>query len=197
MKAKFIKWHKSLIKKTQKYLNINEYESLWISWVKGLIVGILLMGLLSGCSNTEQLTFTEMINVSQEAVLDEVPGSAFYVATAFPGVRAISGVYRGNDEWPSVSVKVTEHGKTIVKKQSEPWMECVVIELPLKMTLEEAEAKLADSKYAGTWSQVSVRSPLGPIEYPALYIFTVDNIGWIAVNTITGKVFQLEGISNK
>ena len=59
------------------------------------------------------------------------------------------------------------------------------------MTLEESETKLMDSKYAGKWSEVVVRSPLGPISYPALYIFTVENTGWVAVNTITGEVFQL------
>ena len=59
------------------------------------------------------------------------------------------------------------------------------------MTLEEAETKLANSKFAGKWSEVVVRSPLGPVSYPALYIFTVDGIGWVAVNTITGEVFQL------
>jgi len=50
---------------------------------------------------------------------------------------------------------------------------------------------LADSKFTGKWSEVVVRSPLGPVSYPALYIFTVDGVGWIAVNTITGEVFQL------
>jgi len=157
---------------------------------KILLIFTVLLTMLS-CNEKQPLTFTEMINLSQEVVLEEVPGSAFYVATAFPGVRNITAIYRGNDEWPSVAVDVTDGGKTIVKKQSSPWLECVVIKLPLKMTLEEAEEKLTKSQYAGTWSQVSVRSPLGPISYPALYIFTVENVGWVAVNTITGEVFQL------
>ena len=59
------------------------------------------------------------------------------------------------------------------------------------MTLEEAESKLDNSKFAGKWSEVVVRSPLGPVSYPALYIFTVDGVGWVAVNTLTGEVFQI------
>ena len=141
--------------------------------------------------STDKLTFTDMVNLSKKAVLSEVPGSDFYIATTLPGVRMIEAIYRGNDSCPSVAVTVTDDGKTKVEKQSSPWMECVVIKLPLKMTLEEAETKLANSKFAGKWSEVVVRSPLGPVSYPALYIFTVDGIGWVAVNTITGEVFQL------
>ena len=132
-----------------------------------------------------------MVNLSKKAVVKEVPGSNFYIATALPGVRGIHTVYRGNDTYPSVTVSVTSDGKTKVVKKSQPWLECVVIKLPLQMTLGEAETKLMDSKYAGKWSEVVVRSPLGPISYPALYIFTVENTGWVAVNTITGEVFQL------
>jgi len=143
------------------------------------------------CCSSDKLTFTEMVNLSKKAVVKEVPGSNFYIATALPGVRGIHTVYRGNDSYPSVTVSVTSDGKTKVVKKSQPWLECVVIKLPLQMTLEEAETKLMDSKYAGKWSEVVVRSPLGPISYPALYIFTVENTGWVAVNTITGEVFQL------
>ena len=143
------------------------------------------------CCSTDKLTFTEMVNLSKKAVLKEVPGSNFYIATTLPGVKAVGTIYRGNASYPSVAVTVTDDGKTKVIKQSEPWLECVVIRLPLKMTLEEAETKLMDSKYAGKWSEVVVRSPLGPVSYPALYIFTVENTGWVAVNTITGEVFQL------
>ena len=168
--------------------------------MKNLLMGITLL-VLTGCvvsepikdtcCSTDKLTFTEMVNLSKKTVLKEVPGSNFYIATALPGVKAIGTVYRGNESYPSVAVTVTDDGKTKVIKQSEPWMECVVIRLPLKMTLGEAETKLMDSKYSGKWLEVVVRSPLGPVSYPALYIFTVENTGWVAVNTITGEVFQL------
>tara|TARA_R110001592_G_scaffold6133_4_gene33247 strand:+ start:180 stop:689 length:510 start_codon:yes stop_codon:yes gene_type:complete len=141
--------------------------------------------------STDKLTFTEMVNLSKKAVLSEVPGSDFYIATTLPGVRIIEAIYRGNDSCPSVAVTVTDKGETKVEKQSSPWLECVVIKLPLKMTLEEAESKLDNSKFAGKWSEVVVRSPLGPVSYPALYIFTVDGVGWVAVNTLTGEVFQI------
>ena len=45
----FIKWHKLMIGKAQSFLRINNYESLWLSWLKGLIMGIIIMSLFSGC----------------------------------------------------------------------------------------------------------------------------------------------------
>ena len=61
-----------------------------------------------------------------------------------------------------------------------------------QLTLEEAETLLDSSKYAGEWTEVVVRSPLGPVRYPALYIFTVPDQGWIAVNTWDKSVFTLD-----
>ena len=57
--------------------------------------------------STDKLTFTDMVNLSKKAVLSEVPGSDFYIATTLPGVRMIEAIYRGNDSCPSVAVTVT------------------------------------------------------------------------------------------
>ena len=47
---KFIKWHKAIIDKIMKSLNIDWYSIAWISWFKGLIVGLIIMALLSSCT---------------------------------------------------------------------------------------------------------------------------------------------------
>ena len=39
---KFIKWHKAIIDKIMKSLNIDWYSIAWISWFKGLITGVIL-----------------------------------------------------------------------------------------------------------------------------------------------------------
>ena len=46
---KFIRWHKLTIGKIQNFLRINDYETLWLSWLKGVIMGVIVMSLLSGC----------------------------------------------------------------------------------------------------------------------------------------------------
>lgn len=56
---KFIRWHKLMIGKIQNFLRIDNYGSLWLSWLKGLIMGIILMSLLSGCYIYEGTTYTD------------------------------------------------------------------------------------------------------------------------------------------
>ena len=46
---KLINWHKLQIGKLQSLLRIDNYETLWLSWLKGIIMGIIIMSILSGC----------------------------------------------------------------------------------------------------------------------------------------------------
>ena len=63
---KFIKWHKLIIGRVQVALRIDNYETLWLSWVKGLTMGIILMMLLSGCLGTYYLTDSEYSDAREE-----------------------------------------------------------------------------------------------------------------------------------
>ena len=56
---KFINWHKLQIGKIQNLLRVDNYETLWLSWLKGLIMGIIIMSLLSGCYIYEGTTYTD------------------------------------------------------------------------------------------------------------------------------------------
>jgi len=40
--SKFISWHKKYIKWWKKKLNVSDYGILWISFIKGLIIGLLI-----------------------------------------------------------------------------------------------------------------------------------------------------------
>ena len=137
------------------------------------------------------LTFNEMVTLSDSIALTVTPEAVLYEASARPELRLIEAIYRGNDEWPSLTIEVTSTGKDSLQKNTEPYLECLPIPLPVKMTLEEAEEKLQKSKYAGTWEIVVLRAPLGPVKLPPLYIFTVEEQGYIAVNTWTGMVSPL------
>ena len=46
---KITHWHKLQIGKWQNRLRIDNYETMWLSWLKGIITGVILMSLLSGC----------------------------------------------------------------------------------------------------------------------------------------------------
>ena len=62
---KFIKWHKLMIGRVQVALRIDNYGTLWLSWVKGLTMGIILTMLLSGCLGTYYLTDAEYSDVRE------------------------------------------------------------------------------------------------------------------------------------
>jgi len=47
--TKIIKWHKELSNKFMMMTGMDWYSIAWFSWAKGLIMGIILMMLLSGC----------------------------------------------------------------------------------------------------------------------------------------------------
>ena len=46
---KITHWHKLQIGKWQNRLRIDNYETMWLSWLKGIITGVILISLLSGC----------------------------------------------------------------------------------------------------------------------------------------------------
>tara|TARA_B100001750_G_C14927771_1_gene312592 strand:- start:296 stop:436 length:141 start_codon:yes stop_codon:yes gene_type:complete len=43
---KFIKWHKELTNRFMNKIGMDSYQLAWLSWVKGLITGIILMMIL-------------------------------------------------------------------------------------------------------------------------------------------------------
>ena len=46
---KIIKWHKEFANKFMKKTGIDFYQLAWLSWFKGIMMGIIIMLLLSGC----------------------------------------------------------------------------------------------------------------------------------------------------
>ena len=153
--------------------------------------------LLFSCSQPN-LTFNEMVDVSQEKALSITPLAKFYEASATKKQNGIKSVFRGVEN-STILVEVTADGKIKSEVVNSPFLEDVVINLPIKMTLEEAEQLLLDAGYGtgvegvADWSMVVLRRPLGPEETPALYIFTTSR-GYVNVNTITGEVESAEAL---
>ena len=40
--SSFISWHKKIIKRWEKILNISDYGMLWVAFIKGVIIGLLI-----------------------------------------------------------------------------------------------------------------------------------------------------------
>ena len=74
------------------------------------------------------------------------------------------------------------------------YTEDLVIPKAPKMTLEQAVARLRRAGQSAGFSAVVLRNPLGPSPgSKPLYIFTMANGDFYAVNTVTGKVSPLAG----
>ena len=54
---KIIEWHKNYAEKMLEKLGLNSYQGMWLSWFKGVIMGIILMVLLSGCYVVSEGTY--------------------------------------------------------------------------------------------------------------------------------------------
>jgi len=62
---KFINWHKTLIGKMQNKLRIDSYQTLWLSFVKGILIGYVICA-LSSCMGAYYLSDAEYIDAREE-----------------------------------------------------------------------------------------------------------------------------------
>ena len=160
---------------------------------------LLLTILLVSCAQPS-LTFNEMVDLSQKEALSIQPLANFYEASATKNENGIKSVFQGVEN-TTILVAVSSTGEIVSEVVDSPFLEDLVIQLPVKMTLEEAEQLLLDAGYGtgiegvADWSIVVLRRPLGPEETPALYIFTTSK-GYVNVNTVTKEVEPTQMVSD-
>ena len=165
--------------------------------MKNLLLFITTITLLFSCSQPS-LTFNEMVDLSQEEALSITPLANFYEASATKNVNGVKSIFQGVEN-STIIVEVTSNGKVTSEVVNSPFLDDLVIQLPVKMTLEEAEQLLLDAGYGtgiegvADWSIVVLRRPLGPEVTPALYIFTTSK-GYVSVNTITKEVGSTQAL---
>ena len=95
---------------------------------------------------------------------------------------------------PFASVKLAYRdrgGFAAPKGNREPFLEDRRIGKAPKMTLRRAVARLRAAGFKRSFFAVTLRRPLGPQATPPLYIFTLGNDRFVAVNTKTGKATEL------
>jgi hypothetical protein len=136
------------------------------------------------------LNFNEMLQAAYEAMKKESKMAELYQAFTGKGMKAMQVIFRGDMKYPSYVVLVDAHGNTVVKGVSQPYMDDLVIKVPLSMTQEESEQALNNAGYTD-WVNLTLRAPLYSIVYPPLYIYDVKNVGYMAVDSTDGSVFQL------
>jgi hypothetical protein len=121
----------------------------------------------------EKLTFNQMLQAAVEAVKQESKTAQLYQAFTGRKMNAMQVIFKGDLKYPSYVVLVDSLGDTTVKGMSSPYMEDLVIKLPLEMTQEESEAALVAAGYDQKWTSITLRAPL----------YKVANVGFIAVDS--------------
>jgi hypothetical protein len=138
------------------------------------------------------LNFNQMLEAAVEAVKQESKIAELYQAFTGKGMHAMQVIFKGDMKYPSYQVLVDGHGNTVVKGMNSPYLDCLVIKLPLEMTEAEAEQALVAAGYTDKWNNLTLRAPLYSVVYPPLYIYEISNVGFIAVDsTDASNVFQL------
>ena len=128
-----------------------------------LMTGLLLVG----CSKTEKLTFNEMVGKTEEVAIGIDKTALFYESSATKELNGVKSVFAGKNN-TTIEVLCTSNGLTKSIVINEPFLEDEVINLPVKLTLEEAEELLLEAGYGtgvegeADWSVVVLRRPLGP-----------------------------------
>ena len=157
-----------------------------------LMTGLLLVG----CSKTEKLTFNEMVGKTEEVAIGIDKTALFYESSATKELNGVKSVFAGKNN-TTIEVLCTSNGLTKSIVINEPFLEDEVINLPVKLTLEDAEELLLEAGYGtgvegeADWTVVVLRRPLGPDFEFAQYIFTTSK-GFVNVDATTGKVTPVE-----
>ncbi len=138
----------------------------------------------------KQLDFNEMLNLCWSTALGITKQAKLYQASSPHGLRFIHCIFRGNEQYDTIMVNCTSSGKIKIITIDSPYMDDCVIHPPIKMSQVESEQYLNAAGY-DKWSVVLLREPLYSVKYPPLYIYTVPNVGYMAVDTTDGNVFQL------
>ena len=138
------------------------------------------------------LNFNEMLQAAVEAVKQESKTARLYQAFTGRKMNVMQVIFKGDLKYPSYVVLVDSLGDTTVKGMSSPYLDDLVIDLPLEMTEVEAEQALVAAGYSDNWNNLTLRAPLYSVVYPPLYIFEIPYVGFIAVDsTDATNVFQL------
>lgn len=138
------------------------------------------------------LDFNQMLNLCWETALGVSKQAKLYQASSPADLSFIHCIFRGNIEYDTIMVNCTKGGRINIVTVDQPYMDDCVIHPPIKMTQVESEQYLNSAGYT-KWSVVLLREPLYSVKYPPLYIYTVTDVGYIAVDSTNGNVFPLMG----
>jgi hypothetical protein len=141
------------------------------------------------------MNFNEMVRACWEAAKKTEATSYLFVAESPASLEVMRAVFHGDGN-TSIVVTCDSRGDTVVQVIDSPYMDCLPIRSPAKISQEDSTVYLYDANQSKDWVSVTFRKPLGPEPYNALYIYTYSNdrtgvVTYWAVDSTDGSVFQL------
>ncbi|MGB1875900.1 MAG: hypothetical protein ACPHGY_03110 [Rhodospirillaceae bacterium] len=141
------------------------------------------------------MDFNEMVRACWEAAKEFEASAYLLVAESPAGLKFTRSVFHGVNN-TSIIVACDSQGDTKVQEVDSPYMDCLPIKVPAKISQEESLTYLYDAHHGDDWESVTFRKPLGPVPYNTLYIYTYSNertglVTYWAVDSTDGSVFQL------
>lgn len=143
------------------------------------------------------LSFLGRVNIAVRLVQEQYPQAKLYEVDATPSDSSVTDpekfdllrVVFQNENNSTVFIRSTGWGTfgepTLIP---EPWLEDVVINWPVEMTLEEAIGLKNAAGFGGPSANMTLRNPLGPTLSNPCYIFGYPGKAYVFVDTITKKV---------
>ncbi|MCD7900498.1 MAG: hypothetical protein LUH22_11675 [Bacteroides sp.] len=145
------------------------------------------------------LDFIGRVNIAINIVKEKYPSALLYEADG----SASKGETTRAEDIDTIRIVFVrpEDGATIIIKSNgysrfdepivipEPWLEDVVIEWPIEMTLLQANKLKEEAGYKNPYVCVTLRNPLGPVSTNPYFIFGDNHHQpFIFVDTVTGDV---------
>ena len=137
------------------------------------------------------ISYNEMLDRTWVAAKTYEATAKLYECTTPKDVSYVHSVFRGENN-TTLMCNCDEHGNVSeVVSVDSPWLEDVVIRMPIKLDFNDACELLYAAGCPNTWVQCVLRNPLGPTHNNPEYIYSYGNGVNVAVDTFTREVHSV------
>ncbi len=137
------------------------------------------------------IDYNEMLDRTWVAAKQYEATAKLYECTTPNDVSYVHSVFRGENN-TTLMCTCDENGTlSDVTSVDSPWLEDVVIRMPVKLAFNDACELLYAAGLPDTWAQCVLRNPLGQTKNHPEYIYSYGNGINVAVDTFTRKVHSV------
>lgn len=132
-----------------------------------------------------------MLNQTWAAAKEYEATAKLYECTTPKDVSYVHSVFRGENNTTLMCNCDNNGTVSEVVSVDSPWLEDVIIRMPIKLDFSDACELLYTAGCPDTWVQCVLRNPLGPTHNNPEYIYSYGNGFNVAVDTFTQEVHSV------